>query len=180
MEKVTKEELLAAAKALNETGLSTIKVKTVAIKEEDLKILFIKACEAVPEDKEDQLPDDPICNVYNGLIAEGEAAEAEKKKAEKSKAKEKPESGKKDKAKDAAPASAKKPAKEKKEKASVSERSEKKFGKFKVAADLFKEGKSEAVIVAKVAKGLMDDGRDEAAASYRAKEIYKIVKTILG
>jgi hypothetical protein len=163
---------------LNETKLSLTKVKTVAVKEEELKIQFIKACEATPEDKEDQLPDDPVCNVYNRLVAEAEAAEAEKKKAEKAKAKEKPEPGKK--SKDTAPAPGKKSVKEKKEKASVSERSEKKFGKFKVAADLFKEGKSEDVIVAKITKGLMEDGRDEAAASYRAKEIYKIVKTILG
>ena len=64
-----KERLIEAAKALNETKLSTVKVKIVAIKESDLKELFMSACEKVSVEDEDKLP--PIVTeVYNELGAE--------------------------------------------------------------------------------------------------------------
>jgi len=71
---MNKNQIINAAKSLNESKLSSIKVKVVAIKEEDLKELFMSACEAVPEDKEEHLPD-VVTNTYNTLRDEMEASE---------------------------------------------------------------------------------------------------------
>lgn len=61
-----RQRIIKAAKVLNETKLSKIKVKTVGLKQEDLQELFMVACEAVPEEEEGKLPQE-VMDTYNDL-----------------------------------------------------------------------------------------------------------------
>ena len=88
---VTKVKLLEAVKLLNEAGLS--KIKTVAIKEEDMKDAFMSAIDAlIAEDRIDEAPK-KVKAVYNQYVEEenGEVEEVpeveEEVKEEKPKAK---------------------------------------------------------------------------------------------
>lgn len=73
---VDKALIVEAAKKLNgikvinedsaEVGLLEKSIKVVAVKEEDLIKSFLEACESVPVDKEDLIPDD-VAAIYNKL-----------------------------------------------------------------------------------------------------------------
>ncbi len=84
-----KQKVLDAVKALNgivyeddekdaSVPLIKIKIKTVAVNDEDLIVAFMQACESIPEENEQHLPD-AIADVYNALRNEREAPVAEEK-----------------------------------------------------------------------------------------------------
>jgi len=76
-----KQKVLDAVKILNgivyeddekdkKMPLIATKVKTVAVKDEDLIVAFMTACESISEENEQYLPDD-VADVYNDLDKEG-------------------------------------------------------------------------------------------------------------
>lgn len=93
---VTKTKLLEAVKLLNEAGLS--KIKTVAIKEVDMKEAFMSAIDALIED--DRIDEAPkkAKEVYNQYVEEEESSQEEpevKEEVKEEKPKAKKESAKK-------------------------------------------------------------------------------------
>jgi hypothetical protein len=67
---IKKEKILEAARALNDSNLSKIKVN-LDTKSEDLREFFMVACEAVPLEQEDNLPEITV-DIYNALREEEE------------------------------------------------------------------------------------------------------------
>ena len=63
-----KDKIIEAAEALNTTGLSSIKVITTNITEDDLVELFMRACEKVTPADEEKLPE-VVWKTYNDLEA---------------------------------------------------------------------------------------------------------------
>jgi hypothetical protein len=89
------KELKDAVKELNESGLIETKIKTVAVKAEDLEDNFIKAVKSIPEEKEDDIPQ-TVVDVFNKIVkARKEAAKKEGKKEPEKKAPAKKEPEKK-------------------------------------------------------------------------------------
>jgi len=66
-----KKKIEEAAKALNESGLASIKVRTVAVKEAILREQFMSAVESVPQEDEGELPE-IVGITYNALVDEEE------------------------------------------------------------------------------------------------------------
>lgn len=92
---VTKEKLVEAVRALNVATwedeendatkmLIEKKVKFVGIKTPDIEQAFIEACNSIPEDREEFVPD-VVGIVYNSLVAKREAAGAGAAPAEETK-----------------------------------------------------------------------------------------------
>jgi hypothetical protein len=76
-----KQKVIEAAKILNEVMVANEegkevplienKIKIVAVKEEALVVAFMKACNSIPEDKEECIPD-AVAEVYNAIAKEME------------------------------------------------------------------------------------------------------------
>jgi len=66
-----KKKIEEAAKALNKSGLASIKVRTVAVKEAILREQFMSAVESVPQEDEGELPE-IVGITYNALVDEEE------------------------------------------------------------------------------------------------------------
>lgn len=74
---MTTQELKDAVKALNESGLIEKKIKVVAVKTVDLEKAFIDAVKAIPEEKEEEIPD-VVVDAYNSIMKEkGETEKVE-------------------------------------------------------------------------------------------------------
>jgi hypothetical protein len=140
-----KARIIEAAVALNESKLSPVNVKTVAIKQEDLKELFYKACEAVPPEKEKSLPK-LVGDVYNELVAEDEATPATEPEKEKGEEKVEKKNGKKVETKKEEP------------KKNGKKEEPKKNGKKAPAPEVKKNGKKEPVKEKKASKRLTAEG----------------------
>jgi hypothetical protein len=79
---ITKEQIVQAATELNEVTyekegkevkLFTGKLKTVAVKEGDLKVKFMEACESIPDDLVEAFLPKSIADIYNAIREEEEA-----------------------------------------------------------------------------------------------------------
>ena len=201
-----KKKLLELAKQLNElkdkddNSLAAKKVKTVAVSDDKLKASFLDACESIPEEKEELIPDD-ISDAYNELIKEDpreggggketkekeeEAKPTPKKKAEKETKKKATDVPKKEEAKSEEKKQTANKVSEKKEK-TVTEKTEKKesdrtaqkYSHFIFCKKQLLAGKKDADIKQKLIDRLVEEGRKEPAAVLRAGEILKIMKIAL-
>lgn len=150
-----KQKIIDAAKILNavmvkdddgqEVPLISDKIKIVAVEEESLTLAFMAACESVPEDKEELIPDE-VSDVYNAI-----AKEIEKKASEPATA--------------AAPATTKE-KKEKKEKPAGETKTKRQPPKREKDAWGNAVGTMSEVINAMLAKGAK---KDDIAASLQEK-----------
>ena len=85
-----KKKLLELAKQLNGladddgNALASKKVKVVGVSDDKLKASFLDACESIPEEKEELIPDD-ISDAYNEIIKDDPREEVKETKEEEAK-----------------------------------------------------------------------------------------------